>query len=198
MRNNGNGPPCRAHAVMIVALPCPSALERRGCREHLLGGIVGGGPRRSARTPRGEHRTGSGLLGRLLASIKTRASPGRRLGRGCRVSDVRRTEPDLELQRSYVDLSLDLEKLVRSRRPVRRQSAGQRPAHNESGVVADTTVFLPPPPQRSQLIHSGGRQRLFDDKLIVGSQDGSDLRLHHVTGRCRSRTRVCRPHPHSG
>ena len=71
----------------------------------------------------------------------------------------------------YVDLSLDLEKLVKipgALFGIQFSQFNGQPTNDQAGVVAGYNGLPGPPPlNRSQLNQLWWRQRLFDDKLIV-------------------------------
>ena len=118
--------------------------------------------------------TGTGLLGRLLGFSK---DSGVRLG-GLWIGDANYlfaggNDPQTWSFNSLllIDLSLDLEKLLRipgAQFGVAFLQFNGQPTNDQAGVVAGYNSLTGPPPLvRSELYELWWRQRLFDDKLIL-------------------------------
>ena len=118
--------------------------------------------------------TGTGLLGRLLGFGK---DSGVRLG-GLWLGNANYlfaggNDPETWSFNSLllIDLSLDLEKLLRipgAQFGVEFLQFNGQPTNDQAGVVAAYNSLTGPPPLvRSELYELWWRQRLFDDKLII-------------------------------
>ncbi len=168
-------PPVAWSAEAVQALSGDAASSGSATGAHGVRGALSGATEGTSANPGAVNiQTGTGLLGRLLGFGP---DSGVRLG-GLWIGDANYlfaggAEPQTWSFNSLllVDLSLDLEKLLRipgALFGVEFLQFNGQPTNDQAGVVAGYNGLPGPPPlDRSQLYELWWRQRLFDDKLIV-------------------------------